>query len=271
MGLSTITFIVNGFFLWGILCWREGRSVRRPATPIVVSLFLLTVGGILETPVMKSPHKIAQILVVQANISNNDKEYAEHGGGTSQFVVDKFLNLTAKALAGAKEPPTLHFGRKRLFPTCSPNLACTIACNRNSGLFTIEEFGPGDRRLRQDQPPTHQCDAALNGNGTIACPSYSKTSLAGVWRVLPWRRLVSRDEKMGSRDCRFGRGGGPQLFHLSGIKLGAQICYEGLFDRFVEGTCESGRADHRQFHERQLVSGLERTLSASVHDAGTRG
>jgi len=162
------------------------------------------------------PDRSARVLIVQANISNNDKEYAQHGGGTRQFIVDKFLELTSKALAADPQPCDVCALAETAFPrslsaashaSALSGAASTVLADETTRLdhgfygfaqMKLSKRDVGARQIRADRQPV-----------------YSKRTCLRSANIFPLG-LVSEDERVVPEISDFGRGGGPQILTLGG-------------------------------------------------------
>lgn len=239
-GLSTITIAFNGLFVWGYLLWRDRRPVLRPVAIALGALVLLTAVGMLRKAQLATPDGKARVLVVQANISNNDKEYAEHGAATKRFIVEKFFDLTSRALAESSSPPDFALWPETAFPeilTDAYSSAIFVAQLRaylqmKRLALVTGSYSVSNRRLSNAM-------TVLNSSGQIV-GSYSKTHLLAFGEYLPGSTWFPRMKEWVPEIADFGRGEGPKRLDLGTMKLGGQICYEGLFDGFSRGLAKLG-------------------------------
>jgi apolipoprotein N-acyltransferase len=80
----------------------------------------------------------------------------------------------------------------------------------------------------------------LDKNGEWLVPPYHKTLLLAFGEYLPGGDLFPGLRALVPEIGDFGRGPGPTVLDAGGIKLGAQICYEGLFDWFTRRLANQG-------------------------------
>jgi apolipoprotein N-acyltransferase len=81
---------------------------------------------------------------------------------------------------------------------------------------------------------------AINSNGEMTSAPYPKTHLLAFGEYLPGSEYFPIMKKWIPEIADFARGNGPQILSLGDLKLGAQICYEGLFDGFARGLANKG-------------------------------
>ncbi len=241
-GLSTITLTFNGCVLWAYLRRREQKSYWRPLAAVFIGFILLNIGGYLELQRLPAPDREAKVLVVQANIANSDKDFAQHGGGTRQFIVGKFFDLTSQALAGLNGvQPAFATWPETAFPDILsdpeltrgfPALLRSFLQAKHLNLVT-GSYGLVRQKISNSM-------VALNADGRIASPPYAKTHLLAFGEYLPGANWSPSMKDWIPEVGDFGRGDGPQIMTLNGLKLGAQICYEGLFDSFSRELANLG-------------------------------
>lgn len=242
IGLSTITIAFNGLILWSHLLWQEKKPFYW--RPFAVGVFIfgaMNALGVWRLASLPAPDKNARILVVQANISNSDKDFAAHGAGTRSFIINKFFELTSRALEQQKSKPSFAVWPETAFPDAfydkslavgSAHLLHDFLQERKLALVT-GGFGYVNQRLSNGL-------AAINEDGELADPVYSKTHLLAFGEYLPGAEWFPFLKNWIPEVGDFVRGQGPTVFHLNGFQLGGQICYEGLFDSFSRGLANKG-------------------------------
>jgi apolipoprotein N-acyltransferase len=80
----------------------------------------------------------------------------------------------------------------------------------------------------------------LSKDGQWADKPYHKTHLLAFGEYVPFGEMFPKFYEWLPYTGHFGRGPGPTALDADGIKIGAQICYEGLFDRFTRGLAIKG-------------------------------
>jgi apolipoprotein N-acyltransferase len=243
VGLSTMTIVFNGLILWSHLLWREKHNVYwRPFAAGVFVFGLMNALGAVRLASLPEPDKKAQVLIVQANIANNDKEYATHGNGTRMFVINKFFDLTNQALlAQAPARPTFAVWPETAFPDAFYDKGLTVGSSHLLHNFLVQKnlalatggFGYVNQKLSNGL-------AVINEQGELTDPVYSKTHLLAFGEYIPGAEWFPFLKTWIPEIGDFVRGEGPTIFHLNGMRLGAQICYEGLFDSFSRGLANKG-------------------------------
>ncbi len=216
-------------------------------------------------------------LIVQANVGNLEKAYAEKGRGFMQEIVTKYFQLTAQALTENKDikpdlviwpesafPEYLNAGdwnRKyssqlRTFLQQSQITLLTGAyshvldtSSNNQGLFP--KFKDYNALFLLAPPPqlptsTSATDATLQNPKQLGL--YHKTLLLVFGEYIPLLEYFPWMAKYNPAGEGFSRGKGPQVLDLptsavatdSSWKLGVQICYESLYPEFSESLVKQG-------------------------------
>lgn len=241
VGLSTMTIVFNGLILWSHLLWREKKSYFRPVAAAVFIFAAMNVVGLLKKDNFSTPDKKARVLVVQANIANSDKELAEHGADTKNFIINKFFELTAQALKTDKAKPDFAIWPETAFPDAFFDTRLSAGSTQLLHQFLVEKnlalvtggYGYVSRRFSNAM-------AVINAHGELVGPVYSKTHLLAFGEYIPGASWFPFLKTWIPEIGDFVRGQGPTVFQLEGLRLGAQICYEGLFDGFSRGLANKG-------------------------------
>jgi apolipoprotein N-acyltransferase len=180
-------------------------------------------------------------LVVQANIGNEEKVAAEHGQA-QDAIVDRYHQLTREGLA---ERPDARFV---VWPeTAYPELiedpllltGYSATLRQLVANFRAKLITGGYSRLEDENKVTNSF-FVLSEKGEWLVPPYHKTLLLAFGEYLPGADLIPGLRAMLPEVGNFGRGPGPTVLDASEVKLGAQICYEGLFDWFSRRLANDG-------------------------------
>lgn len=252
-GLSTLIFLLNA---WTSALWqKQDRTdlVFKHVAIIGSLLAVLTLGGVWKKKIWSKTDTTLKVIAVQANIGNFEKLYAEQGLGYHDYIVDKFLDMSKKAIETHGEADLLIW----------PETAIPIAPDRPefshrhlnrirdgltamntpvlTGSFSKDQSYTG---LAKDAK-TYNATTFFGANGKVIGAPYRKTALLIFGEYLPlsetfpflldWLPFISN----------FGRGQGPasmdvHLRHHHLLQVGNQICYEGLFPEFTRGLASAG-------------------------------
>lgn len=242
VGLSNIGFFFNAALLWA---WWLSTQKRAwwPLAVFVPALFLLmNVWGHFHKLGLQTPDAKLRFLIVQANIGNQEKLMAEQGWAFRDTVINRFAATTREGLK-REGPADFVVWPETAFPEIigSPSLNFGYALKLKS---FIQSTGtklitggywqlPGTGKLTNSF-------FALSEGGEWLAPPYSKTILLAFGEYLPgaewFPSLRARLPEVGD----FGRGPGPTVMNAGPVRIGAQVCYEGLFDWFARALANKG-------------------------------
>jgi apolipoprotein N-acyltransferase len=241
MGLSTIGNFFNAFLLQALLNARGGRRWWTWAAAVSTIFLALNVAGYLYAPQPRTDATL-RFLVVQANIGNQEKLAAEEGAGFRDTVVDRFEGLTARGLA---ENAAVDFV---VWPeTAFPEILEDPRMQAGYGARLREIVaGFGTKLITGGYSVDRRVDKVTNSflvldhSGEWLIPPYHKTVLLAFGEYLPGGDLFPWLHDALPQVGNFGRGPGPTVLNAGGARLGAQICYEGLFDWFTRRLANDG-------------------------------
>jgi apolipoprotein N-acyltransferase len=234
-GLSTVTLVLNGLVLWTWWLWREQRRWALAAASVVTSLVVLNLWGAWHGQTAGKSDAILKFLVVQSNISGRDKI-------SVSAVINRFSSLTQQGLNvfGAADFivwPEIAFPAVIDTPTLSgtyPVQLKNVIISNQTPLIT-----GGFSRLPSNGKYTNSL-FVIGSNGEWLTQPYHKTVLLAFGEYTPmedWFPALHRwIPEMGD----LARGPGPTVLDTGKVKLGAQICYEGLLDWFSRALANRG-------------------------------
>lgn len=252
-GLSALILLANAWLTW---IWTQ-RSHRGKALTHLAALAaiiaLLWVGGqSRKEPWMKMDETL-RILATQANIGNADKVYAEHGRGYQNAITRKFVTLTQE---GYQNFPDADLA---VWPETSfPDYLDHPEQSYQRLEILKEGLGPYGKPLLtgayakdfksppQGGPPlSYNALFLVNPDGQVLSGPYRKTVLLAFGEYFPFSEQFPQVLQWLPFISNFGRGHGPQVLNLprpdgSNVRLGGQICYEGLFPDFSRGLSTEG-------------------------------
>lgn len=228
-GLNLISLIINAFFLIAFLFYKYKRNVIVPIA-LAVGLFLVVnlAGWAIKPP--PGDQKL-RVLAVQGNIGNLEKIQAEVGGAYREKVVSTFLRLTQAALQ-KNGPVDLIVWPETAFPEVivedrkgyyRQQLLHVLQENQTALLTGAYYYSPQKDQVHNSLVLMQQ--GHLRGR-------YDKTHLLAFGEYLPFGEMFPSLKKLLPMIADFGRGPGPSVMDFNNLKLGPQICYEGLFDEF---------------------------------------
>jgi apolipoprotein N-acyltransferase len=202
---------------------------------------VLNVGGHLHGQSQPTDASM-RVLVVQPNIGNEEKLAAEKNEASSDQVVDRLQHLTAKGL-DEHGPVDFVVWPETAFPelmnepsllTGYPSRLRHFVAGTNTKLIT-----GGYSQLESTGQVTNSF-FVLSGKGEWLLPPYHKTVLLAFGEYLPGAGFIPGLHDLLPQVGNFGRGPGPTVLDTGEVRIGAQICYEGLFDWFSREQAHRG-------------------------------
>lgn len=243
IGLSNILLALNALLLMATLKWRAGATAQAWKWGLAApAVFLsLNLAGAAQGARLATPDASVKALLVQANIENQEKLASESGGSFRDVVINRWLDLTTEGLRQGPADfvvwpetafPDLIENSMLVGPYASRLKQAVIALNTpfiTGGYSTI----PAERRYTNSF-------FVLNPNGEWADKPYHKTVLLAFGEYFPLADRFPILRKWFPEVGDYGRGAGPTVLGLGEHRIGAQICYEGLFDWFSRDLAHKG-------------------------------
>ncbi|MBS3965487.1 MAG: apolipoprotein N-acyltransferase [Methylomonas sp.] len=240
-GLSMLTILAN---LAALHIWRH-RQTWAAKAGLAASLVVfigLNAGGIWLKTRLPAPDDTFDVLLVQANIGNAQKQAMEHGKAYRADILTRYFETTDDGLA---QTPAVDF--ILWSETAFPSL---LGGEYNSSFYAdlLSQFV----RNRQVALLTGAYGKDANGDitnslfvidpqGNVTEPHYSKTHLLALGEYIPGEATFPWLKQWLPMVSHFGRGPGPtMLLTVNGFKMGPQVCYESLFPEFSKGLADLG-------------------------------
>lgn len=212
---------------------------------LVVTLALLNFWGHLHGQRWQSGDKTLKVLQVQANIGNLEKVMAEKGAGFQREIMTKYFTLTRDALAKSA-PVDLVIWPESAYPD--------FLGAHNGHRFYTNELVRFVQEIKTplitggyaNDPPGSANRQEYNGmflyqpDGLPLAPEYHKTYLLVFGEWVPLGDLFPILKQLNPGGPGFGRGSGPVVFDYHNLKIGPQVCYEGLYPEFAEAQVKNG-------------------------------
>jgi apolipoprotein N-acyltransferase len=250
-GLSTWILLLNAWFAFIWIKQSETKKALRHLAAFVAVIAGLIIWGNNHLGSWNQFDSELKVGVAQANIGNLEKVYAEKGRGYQSDIIERFLRLSTDLLN--KYPDTdLLMWPETAYPDYldSPFLARKNQQELIQGLMRLQKpvlTGAYSKDEHMDLKYDHATYNALflvNSQGISFSPPYRKTYLLAFGEYLPFSETFPILLKLLPFVSNFGRGQGPALLtlpHLNqNIKIGGQICYEGLYSDFSRGLALKG-------------------------------
>lgn len=250
-GLSTGVLLFNAWIAW---IWEQRgqkRLLQKQLAFVVIGVLALNVTGFLHGKKWDFFDRELKVSIVQANIGDLDKVAAEQGAARSQeSIVAKFLALTRQAVAETPNTELVVWPETAVpdfldpfnAPTKIPRLLGAGLQPLGKSLLTgaYGKDAPGERFPRL----VYNALFLVDSNAYAVGNAYRKTYLLAFGEYLPLSERFPVLLKFLPFIANFGRGQGPEILrypHPQGeLRLGAQICYEGLYPDFTRGLAEKG-------------------------------
>lgn len=253
-GLSSVLLLFNA---WMAATWLMQNHRSKAIAHLIVLLFVfmgLNGWGQLHKQEWDETDAEIRANVIQANIGNAEKIAAEQGRGFQGAIIQKFLALSDLSKQQYPDADLL------IWPeTAYPDYLDEFFLNRKNqrdlaiGLTRLQmplltgaysKDAMTDGRLDQS---TYNALFLVNNEAHSFSSPYRKTYLLAFGEYLPFSEEFPVLLKMLPFISNFGRGLGPATLDLPGrehpenkIKIGGQICYEGLYPNFSRGLALKG-------------------------------
>ncbi|MCB0367136.1 MAG: apolipoprotein N-acyltransferase [Bdellovibrionales bacterium] len=243
-GLSAWTIFTNlAFFIPVLKGHRHFRHWRLAAVAILMFLIANGWGAYLLHRLPK-PDKEVGILVIQANIGNLEKQYAEKGWGFRDHIISRYTNLTLEGLEqNPREQIDFALWPETAFPDQikAHNLSLGYA-RRLISFLQGQSLALVTGSYSEDQKQGKVTNSlfSFNAQGELTDPQYNKTLLLAFGEYIPFGEQFPILKTWLKEVADFARGSGPSLLNQGEVRLGAQICYEGLFPAFSKGLADLG-------------------------------
>ncbi|WP_413582086.1 apolipoprotein N-acyltransferase [Bdellovibrio sp. HCB288] len=245
-GLSAVILLLNAWVASIWIGFKKSLHSFGQITALLVLLIALVAGGHFHKSKWDHFDREFKATIIQANIGNSDKIQAEQGRGAQDFITRKFTKMTLDA--AQKFPDTDLF----VWPeTAFPDYLDQRLLNRKHSqtlareLVNLQQPILAGAYSRSPVVDPHRDEATFNalflidGRGNNLDSPYLKTNLLAFGEYLPLSEKFPIMLKWLPFISNFGRGTGPRALNWNhnedSIRLGGQICYEGLDPAFSRG------------------------------------
>ncbi|MCB0406574.1 MAG: apolipoprotein N-acyltransferase [Bdellovibrionales bacterium] len=235
--LSVFSIFLNLLFYFAWSARHQKKQALLYLGSAMIFFASINLGGFYLKKQLPPPNASVNALIVQANIGNLEKQYAEKGAGFTDFIVKEYFSLTESGLKEfANEPVDFAVWPETAFPVrMNPRYLSSgygyqlvdFLKKNHIGLFT-GAYG--------EDPRSQQVSNSLfafNNEGMILTPTYTKTVLLAFGEYIPGGDWIPKLYDWIPEVAQFARGHGPVIQSFGNIHMGPQICYEGLFDWFA--------------------------------------
>lgn len=251
-GLSSFVLLLNAWIAW--LWQKQDNSslVFRNVAMVFALIIALMVGGIWKKRGWQEFDDTLNAAVIQANIGDMEKVYAERGRGYQSHILERYLTLSQQSLTDNADAQLLIWPETAL-PTAPDRRdhsgsyldrirlgMAPFGRHILTGAYSREQDPPGGGR-----PLTYNAVFLLNAQGDPVAAPYRKTHLLAFGEYMPFSETFPVLLEWLPFISNFGRGVGATVQDLprpSGVhlKIGPQICYEGLFPEFSRQSSLAG-------------------------------
>jgi apolipoprotein N-acyltransferase len=234
-GLSLMTMIYNASFANTL----KTNAKKFQILMTFVFIGFMGLGDILKLNLPEPDSKL-KMLLVQANIGNFEKYAAERNSDFRLPIITKHFELTNLGMAQFPDSDVI-FWPETAFPAnlhpqqstaYYPMLLKNYIQQKQKPLITGGYLDELDGRY-------YNYLFYLNKEGNITS-SVSKSILLAFGEYFPGSNYFPFLKTLVPAVSDFGRGPGPGVLQHGDIKLGAQICYEGLFDEYSRELAHLG-------------------------------
>lgn len=245
-GLSAITLFINGILL---LAWvATSPTLKWKWVVLALSLLAsLNIAGYFWIQRLPKPDQTFTVNLVQANISNIDKLYAELGHQFRGKIIQQYFTWTQKGLNSTTKTVDFSIWPETAFPSYLNSQFQYTPYSRQLQSFVNETKTPLVTGAYFKDINTQQTGNGfymLDADGNVLDEIYIKTHLLAFGEYFPgrtWSPALDRwVHEMIPAMADFAKGPGPVTMQLNGLRIGPQICYEGLFPYFSKGLADSG-------------------------------
>jgi apolipoprotein N-acyltransferase len=240
-GLSLISIFFNLLFYKALFSIRRRRWTLVGAFGVLFLALNLTGWWLKER--LPAYDKMLRPLIVQANIGNLEKQYAQKGLGFRESILERYMALTAE---GQAAHPDIDFAvwPETAFPDefNKPGFYSRYVLMLRSFLDRSQlHLATGSYGITPDTRQATNSLFFLNPRSQgEEPPPYTKTMLLAFGEYIPGSIWFPVLKKWLPEVADFARGEGPTVKNYLGFKIGPQICYEGLFDWFSRQLAEKG-------------------------------
>jgi apolipoprotein N-acyltransferase len=238
-GLSTITILLNGAFLFSFLKIKETKV---PLSTTILAIIIFNFAGSLYSKNIPKSERNLNVVIAQANIGNLEDEYKRNPGNYKSDVFLKYSNLTELGLAKSTEKADLIIWPETAFPEYyTRNFFNTMSGKRLRDLILKEkaDFITG---VFAQSPTGQTANAALilNKEAVASEPPVYKKILLAFGEYLPGEQSFPILRKWFPMVGDFAKGESAQVRVLEKARVGIQICYEGIFPHFSRELAQQG-------------------------------
>ena len=239
-GLGFLTLLFHIFFYHMITQRQNWRLVSRWAVTFCLIFVSLNMAGLWRAKEFEKEPQHLKVLAIQANIGNLEKAYAEKGAGYQSYILNSYMDLIKEGLLAHPEAEAIVLPETALPITLDPPYQSLylqeqwfqLAKEIQRPIITGAYSEPGDGL-------TYNSIFFLEPPFTTST-KYDKSILLAFGEYIPGGDIFPRLYQWLPFVSHFGRGQGPQVISWHHMKVGAQVCYEGLYPKFTQSLSQQG-------------------------------
>jgi apolipoprotein N-acyltransferase len=240
-GLSSLVILSNLILLY---FWqnRASKKGQLALASFIAGFLILNLFGYILYKNVAKPDSQLRTLITQANIGNQEKQYAEKGHGFREHIVSRYLTLSEQALQKSSEPVDFMVWPETALPVEIQSANFFHVVLEPVRQFVRETKTPimtGGYGFDEKQNKTTNSFFIFNADGSLQWPFYFKSILLVFGEYIPFSDTFPKMKQWFPAGD-FARGPGPQVQTLNDLKIGPQICYESLFSEFSRGLALQG-------------------------------
>ncbi len=238
-GLSGLTVFLNALFLYS---FTSLKKTKLPLALSVLFVILFNFSGSLYVNLLPKPDKTYKVILGQANIGNLEKQFMLNRYNYKTKILNDYFSVSKLGFEKASSKPDL-----LIWPeTALPEYYDYKFFQSYSGLKLTDFVVQNKVNLitgvfaETSNKKTANAALFLDKNALpIGKPVYKKILLA-FGEYMPGEKTFPILRKWFPMVGDFERGKSPQVKTLEKIKIGIQICYEGLYPWFSRELSEKG-------------------------------
>jgi apolipoprotein N-acyltransferase len=248
-GLNFVSIVANALLALAIV----SRANKKGAVAFVASAVALVaavnLAGAGRAERWKNPDGNVNFTLIQGNIGNFEKLYAELRENFGRPIVAKYSQLSKNAVSKHPDSQIIMWPE-----TAFPHLLDAHAQHEPLALqaraLAQELKTPllsGAYSAEPNSRDTYNGLFFINAAGQSPFAPYRKSILLVFGETFPFSEYIDYMSKLFPNQGQFGRGKGPTVFDftLDGknpgrVRVGAQICYEGLYPWFSAKLARDG-------------------------------
>ena len=243
--LSSLIIIANAATLQTYWSYKDKQLNLKPLAAVLVLFGIMNGLGVLAKSRLAKPDAEAKVLIVQANIGNQQKIYAEKGWGFREEIVNRHLRLTTEGLIDdgpvdfAVWPETAYpetLGGRNYRRRNARNLSRYLQSNELN-LMT------GGYYQGFESPANRTANGLFTFKKETGLPDrrpYLKSHLLAFGEYIPGSDTFPQLNNLFPAVANFIRGQGPEVQGIDDIQIGPQICYESLFPEYSNQLARLG-------------------------------